>query len=160
MEGLGLKILHIDLETIGLADYLNERSETTPTGCREWRGVTRKKYGVACWKGRQYAAHRISLMLAVGPPPVGKPQALHHCDNPPCINPEHLYWGDVADNRQDASRRGRASGGRAGATHCIHGHEFTPDNTYWDPRGWGRACKACQLRRTRESRQRRKAMAV
>ena len=35
--------------------------------------------------------------------------ALHHCDNPKCCNPHHLYWGTASDNMQDRARRGRAN---------------------------------------------------
>ena|SRR5690606_8026987 len=48
------------------------------------------------------------------------------------------------ENTRDMVEGGRATGGRAGATHCVNGHEFTEENTYWEPRGWGRACKKCR----------------
>lgn len=71
-------------------------------------------------------AHRAALSAALGRPLVG--QALHHCDNPPCINPDHLYEGDDADNALDRVERGRARGGKAYITHCKHGHPLTGDN--------------------------------
>jgi hypothetical protein len=77
----------------------------------------------------------------------------HHCDNPGCINVEHLWLGTVDDNNKDKARKGRAwrEGRRdlAERTHCIHGHEFTPDNTYvyTNKAGTHRSCKACSRAR-------------
>lgn len=47
--------------------------------------------------------------MAVGEIPLGM-QALHHCDNKLCVNPEHLYAGSHADNMRDAKARGRTGG--------------------------------------------------
>lgn len=54
-------------------------------------------------------AHRCAWRLWRGPIPEGK-LVLHHCDNPRCINPDHLYLGTDADNVRDREARGR--GGR------------------------------------------------
>lgn len=51
-------------------------------------------------------AHRISWEIHNGPIPEGR-NVLHHCDNPPCVNPNHLYIGSPADNARDRSGRGR-----------------------------------------------------
>lgn len=62
-------------------------------------------------------AHALSLILATGEDANGR-FALHRCDNPPCCNPAHLYWGDQKRNIADMDQRGR---GRRpvhrGATH-------------------------------------------
>jgi hypothetical protein len=83
------------------------------------------------------------------------PWILHHCDNPPCINVEHLYEGTMLDNIRDRQERGRYVNWQAEKTHCKHGHEFTPENTYH----WGRRrnCKACSANRLRQYRERLKA---
>lgn len=60
---------------------------------------------------RPLLSHRIAYRLANGQdPPPETPFVLHHCDNPPCCNPAHLYAGTQADNVRDAVRRGRTSG--------------------------------------------------
>ena len=50
--------------------------------------------------------HRISWILHYGPIPVGM-NVLHHCDNPPCCRPDHLFLGTLQDNAIDAENKGR-----------------------------------------------------
>jgi HNH endonuclease/helix-turn-helix resolvase-like protein len=56
--------------------------------------------------GKSDGAHRISFRLVYGAIP-DEACVLHHCDNPPCCNPRHLYLGDRGDNARDMVRRGR-----------------------------------------------------
>lgn len=82
-------------------------------GCSEWTGQYNgprgKTYGLFTIRrdGRRVRlmAHRVALTLATG---VDGHFACHHCDNPPCVNPGHLYWGDAKTNSEDMVRRGRA----------------------------------------------------
>lgn len=80
--------------------------------CWLWTGWTDPhgygRIGCETEKGhRPVLAHRFSLGLAQGP--LGDACALHHCDNPPCVNPAHLYAGTKRDNTHDAFARGRLS---------------------------------------------------
>lgn len=55
---------------------------------------------------RPFYAHRIAWTIANGPVPEGQ-SVLHHCDNPICVNPAHLFLGDQDANMKDAARKGR-----------------------------------------------------
>lgn len=79
----------------------------TETGCWEWQGPRHANgYGRACVNGRPNWAHRHAFALHNGYWPTK--HVLHSCDNPPCINPDHLREGTPADNMRDRDSRGRA----------------------------------------------------
>ena len=78
--------------------------------CWVWIGA-RASYGYGSLrsgghKGRLEKAHRISWEIHFGPIPDGL-LVLHHCDNPPCVRPDHLFLGTQSDNMYDAVRKGR-----------------------------------------------------
>lgn len=78
--------------------------------CTEWEGNRNPQgYGRLRIKGvkSMLLAHRWTWTQANGPIPVGM-CVLHHCDNPPCVNLEHLYIGSHKDNARDMWQRGRA----------------------------------------------------
>lgn len=83
------------------------------TRCREWTGdKDRRGYGRMYiridGKRKKVAAHRWAYQHYVGPIPF-KMLACHHCDNPSCVTPEHLFLGTHKDNRADCIRKGRAN---------------------------------------------------
>jgi len=59
-------------------------------------------------------AHRVAYGLANGSVPSTSTalRVLHHCDNPPCCNPAHLYLGTQKDNARDREARGRGGGAK------------------------------------------------
>jgi hypothetical protein len=81
-----------------------------PNGCWVWQGYTPRapnNYGRFRVDATTFkTVHRFSWELANGPVPDGL-YVLHHCDNPPCVNPAHLYVGTQQDNVSDRERRGR-----------------------------------------------------
>lgn len=118
--------------------------------CMEFRGArTTAGYGERRVDGEVRYAHRVAWEEAHGPIPDGL-EVLHLCDNPPCINLDHLVLGTHAANMYDAASKGRMHNVAMDRTHCVHGHEFTTDNTYHPPkRPTHRHCRACNLARNR-----------
>lgn len=80
--------------------------------CWEWRGSHRGAgygtIGMYAFTGSRnpIGAHVISYELVHGPVPEGK-DVLHHCDNPPCVNPDDLWAGTAKQNIHDAQNKGR-----------------------------------------------------
>ena len=90
-------------------ERLEHYSELNPeTGCIEWTGATDPSgYGrLTDGKGGTTLAHRLAL-AARGVDIKGKVVRHLVCDNPPCINPDHLAVGSHADNVEDKMRAGR-----------------------------------------------------
>lgn len=90
----------------------------TESDCWEWQGnknpagygrFTVKENG----KSVSLLAHRASWMVHNNVDVIPKGMFIcHHCDNPKCINPNHLYMGTPKDNAQDCVRRGRHRKGK------------------------------------------------
>jgi hypothetical protein len=76
-------------------------------GCMEWQGESSNGYGRFNIGKITIAAHRISYEINVGAIPEGL-FVCHKCDNPSCVNTEHLFVGTHQDNMQDMINKGRA----------------------------------------------------
>ena len=86
------------------------------SGCWEWRGYTSGGYGRIYLGGKVERAHRVAYETWVGPIPPGMVVRHKVCDNPPCINPEHLLVGTQADNMTDRDMGGRRIASRGSAS--------------------------------------------
>lgn len=104
------------------------KTELSENGCVEWIGsVAGKGYGCFCYKGEKIRAHRISYIWANSLKEIPKGLFVcHTCDNPSCVNPEHLWLGTNSDNMKDCVAKGRHNQTRK--THCPNGHEYTLEN--------------------------------
>lgn len=96
----------------GLGETLTQRlareTSVAANGCWLWTGHRHAQgYGHVKWNGRMQLAHRLA-MEATGLD-LGEMKACHRCDNPPCINPAHLFAGTQADNVRDRDAKGRVS---------------------------------------------------
>ena len=95
------------------------------TGCWDWTASkTPLGYGQVRYKGTRELAHRASWMVFRGEIPkdastYGTQNVLHRCDNPSCINPDHLFLGDQSDNANDAVSKNRW--GKRGLKGEAHG---------------------------------------
>ena len=90
-----------------MRESLTRKSLHKENGCIEYTGQKKQhNYGQIEYDGRAYLAHRVSYMLHKGPIPEGM-SVCHTCDNPPCINPEHLWLGTHRENMLDMCKKGR-----------------------------------------------------
>lgn len=83
--------------------------EKKPSGCWEWNGLRRDHklpYGRIWINKRQKTVHRVAYEVFKGKIPKGL-LVCHICDNPPCINPNHLFLGTQKDNSHDRDKKGR-----------------------------------------------------
>ena len=88
-------------------------TEESSSGCWTWNGDRNARgYGrVRDASRRLLLAHRVAWAAANGRPVPDGMVVRHTCDNPPCVNPEHLLIGSHADNDNDRDSRGRTANG-------------------------------------------------
>lgn len=110
-----------------LVDRILAKCNRIPNGCLQWSGYSLGGYGRIRWQGKRLAVHRAAYELQVGP--VGDLCVCHTCDNPLCVNPDHLFLGTRADNNMDKVHKGRQAKGPAHGVHGEHSHfaKLTPD---------------------------------
>ena len=112
--------------------------------CREWPDKpTSEGYGIFSFEYKRHRAHRAIYELFVGSIPEGM-QIDHLCRNRICVYPPHL---EVVTQRENILRGESVCAVHARKTRCIHGHEFTPENTI--KKAHGRNCRRCDILRKR-----------
>ncbi len=107
-------------------------------------------YGRFGYLGKVESAHIVSYLLAVGPYDRTRLEIDHLCRVRCCVNPEHL---EPVTRRVNQLRGFSVAGIYARRTHCKHGHEYTPENTFFRPhKPNARLCRICDKRRALERR--------
>lgn len=87
-----------------------EKKFTKTDGCWIWNAATdRYGYGAFSYNGKTETASRVSYQLYKGPINDGL-HVLHTCDNPACVNPDHLFLGTNKQNVEDRKTKGRRVG--------------------------------------------------
>ncbi len=137
-----------------LARFWQKVDVRGPEDCWLWTGARHYKgYGeFVVLPRRKMKASQVSWILANAadiPPGL---LACHSCDNPPCVNPAHLFLGTNHENILDSVAKGRRAKTRAWALFCVHGHRRSASNIYIRKEGHIQ-CKEC----TRQSGRRRYA---
>ena len=127
-----------------VAERLWGKVEKTET-CWLWHGAkNRSGYGrIQIAVGVTQFAHRVAYGLVVGPIPEG--MTLDHlCRVPACVRPSHL---EPVTARENVLRGRTIVAANITKTHCVNGHEYTPENTYrFGPERRYRACVECRRR--------------
>ena len=103
------------METLSRLKKLFENNVIKTSYCWIWSGCKEKDgYGVCSpyinGKKKQFRSHRLSWILNVGRIPRNK-WVLHRCDNRSCVNPKHLFLGNVRDNTKDMVEKNRQAKG-------------------------------------------------
>ena len=114
--------------------------------CWNWAGTENGRGYGFFWDGNKYVqVHRYAYQKLKGVIPNGL-QVDHLCFNKLCINPAHL---EAVTPRENLRRAQIHHGVGCAVTHCPAGHEYTPENTYVEPKG-SRSCRECRRERTRQ----------
>lgn len=106
--------------------YFKEMSTLDPiTECWNWNGFKNPQgYGRVTIGNKNYLIHRACHAALKGD--VSGMYVCHSCDNPSCVNPEHLFLGTSSENFIDCIKKGRHSG--MNKPFCKHGHAMTEEN--------------------------------
>lgn len=128
-------------------EKLLRKIERRPDGCWIYLGAT-NDIGYPTWRpyttSKTQYVHRCSYEIFHGPIPDGA-EVDHICHVRNCVNPDHLQALSHRENLMRSPNQPAAKNARK--THCIRGHELTPENTYEQPRG--RGCVECRRMRAR-----------
>ncbi len=127
--------VQLDIDYLKRINWWTRVAVGSPDECWEWKlSIGSHGYGQT-WDGQSVTtAQRVAWVLAHNQQIPGDLVVDHMCHNRTCCNPSHLRLLDRRTNGWSQPRTFK--------THCVNSHEFTPENTYIDRKGW-RRCRAC-----------------
>ncbi len=106
--------------------FFKNRYINPSTNCWEWIGYKNDKgYGSISFKGIPTRVHRLAAYIWLDFDLDSKLLVCHHCDNPSCFNPEHLFIGTNTDNSKDMVNKNRQQKGEK-----HHKSKLTEDDVY------------------------------
>lgn len=112
-----------------------KRIKICDSGCWEWTGSKQRfGHGILRFMGTNIKSHRLALMLKMGLDKIDG-CVCHHCDNPSCVNPDHLYIGDHATNAndRDSKNRRKAPRGEQSATSKLSDKQVSEIREKYQP---------------------------
>lgn len=132
-----------------LPSFLNEKISVVPDGCWLWQGaINDSGYGLVTLNGRRTRVHRLVYETLVCKIP--KHLVIDHlCRVRNCCNPEHL---EPVTPQINTLRGNGPAARKASQTHCVNGHEFTPETTYIHKTRGTRNCRICMIQTARKRR--------
>jgi hypothetical protein len=129
--------------------YVMPQIKVAPSGCWEWQRHTNALgYAEGGFGGRTWIITRLMYCATQG---AFNPQMdiCHTCDNPPCVNPLHLWLGTRKQNSRDCVEKGRHY--KAVRTHCPRGHSYAEHGRAHSKNPNWRTCSVCDRARMRIS---------
>ncbi len=105
-------------------EQFKNKIDPQASGCWHYIGAhDRNGYGIFSIKGKQIGAHRFSAKYLANKT-IDQLIVCHKCDNPGCVNPDHLFVGTTQDNKNDQIAKGRQPSGQ---THGMFGRKHLPE---------------------------------
>lgn len=132
-----------DLYTHELLAFFSKVRVTSSSrqACHEWTGAKNADgYGRFAVRRKNRLAHVVAWTIDHGQVPDGM-EIDHLCRNRACVRTDHM---ELVSHHANLMRGETITAHHAAKTHCIRGHEFTPENTIVRPNGAGRECRACR----------------
>lgn len=96
--------------------------------CWTWKKSPKTVYPRFSVGRKVYAASHVALATTGRFVPLGH-VACHRCDNPVCVNPNHLFASSQKDNIRDCVLKGRRAKHKKKRVKCRRGHDLTPENS-------------------------------